>query len=276
VEGPRSALLLGRDHPRLGAVAAVAEGPAAICLSRGGARKTYSHVEPNEDAVGFALGAGGALVAVADGHHGAGGSQLVLERLLADTARAWTAHASPRSTPAAWQEALVDLLLAANHAVLADAGQHGRPPAPTTLALALVRPAEDQLVFASAGDSHIFCVGADRAVSDLAAGDPEAPAWFLGQETATREGIETHCRLGCDPLAGRRALLLATDGLSERGIGVEDPAAATRAAFDAALVYAPELRALEACKALCHTAVAAQRAQRAGDNVGCAVLWLED
>ena len=260
MEGPRSALLLGRDHPRLGAVAAVAEGPVAICLSRGGARKTYSHVEPNEDAVGFALGAGG--------------SQLVLERLLADTARAWTARASPRSTPVAWREALIELLLAANHAVLADAGQHARPPAPTTLALALVRPTEDQLIFASAGDSHIFSVGADGVVADLAAGD--GGAWFLGHETATREGIETHCRLGSTPLAGRRALLLATDGLSERGIGVEDPTAATRAAFDAALVYPPELRALQACKALCHAAVAAQRAQRAGDNVGCAVLWLED
>ena len=47
----RTATLIGRDHHVIGALAAVAEGPAAITLSRGGARKTYEHTEPNEDAI---------------------------------------------------------------------------------------------------------------------------------------------------------------------------------------------------------------------------------
>ena len=59
----RSARLLGRDQSALGAVAAIAEGRAAITLSLGGALKTYHHTDPNEDAACFALGAGGMLAA---------------------------------------------------------------------------------------------------------------------------------------------------------------------------------------------------------------------
>ena len=51
------AALYGRDCQTLGAIDAVSEGHAAIALSRGGARKPYAHVDPNEDSALFAYGA---------------------------------------------------------------------------------------------------------------------------------------------------------------------------------------------------------------------------
>src|SRR3972149_99852 len=66
----RSGLLHGREHTKIGAVAALAEGRCAIALSRGGYAKGYVHRDPNEDAAAFAFGAEGMLLAVADGHGG--------------------------------------------------------------------------------------------------------------------------------------------------------------------------------------------------------------
>ena len=69
--------------------------------------------------------------------------------------------------------------------------------------------------------------------------------------------------------------MLATDGLSERGIGVSDPrAAAATAVAEAARVDAAR-RPLTAARRLAELALAAQREQRAGDNVATAVCWLE-
>ena len=86
----RTALLLGRDHLELGAIGAISEGAVAIALSKGGALKTYPHIDPNEDAAAFAIGAAGLFVAVADGHHGAEGAELALEHLLVHCAPGWT------------------------------------------------------------------------------------------------------------------------------------------------------------------------------------------
>ena len=86
----RSALLRGRDHTRLGITAAVAEGRAAIALSRGGAPKSYRYRDPNEDVALFAEGEGGILLAVADGHGGCDAAETAVEKLLASFAPAWT------------------------------------------------------------------------------------------------------------------------------------------------------------------------------------------
>ena len=90
----RSGILIGRDHQVIGDLAVIGEGPAAIALSRGGASKTYEHTEPNEDAVLFAFSdgfprGGGALIAVADGHHGSSGSQAALEHLRQVVGPSW-------------------------------------------------------------------------------------------------------------------------------------------------------------------------------------------
>ena len=58
----RSAQLHGRDVEAIGAIESVAEGPAAIALSRGGSAKRYEHVDRNEDACSFTIGPGGVLI----------------------------------------------------------------------------------------------------------------------------------------------------------------------------------------------------------------------
>src|SRR5262249_48265120 len=88
--GMRSGVLRGREHLLLGAVAALAERRVAIALSRGGASKNYSHRDPNEDACAFAWTDHAWLIAVADGHWGAGGAELALDRLLERHAPRWT------------------------------------------------------------------------------------------------------------------------------------------------------------------------------------------
>jgi serine/threonine protein phosphatase PrpC len=270
----RSALLAGRDHHDIGAVAAVAEGQAAITLSRGGASKTYSHSEPNEDAVAFAFGEGGFLVAVADGHDGSSGSLAVIEYTLSELAPAWTGAAAPHDGDTAWREAALDALVACNHEVLACAAKLELPPAPTTLCLALVRPREGILVHASAGDSHVFQARTKAAIDLGWASLGRKRSYFLGYAAETREREQEKSIVGVARLDGTRAIVLATDGLSERGVGVADPAAAVHAAVEASREDAPDLRALGTCKRVTNAALEAQRSQRAGDNVACAVLWL--
>lgn len=275
----RSALLLGRDHGVVGELAAVAEGNAAIALSCGGARKTYGHTEPNEDAALFAIGPAGELAAVADGHDGAGGSQAVVELLAQRFAADWTATAPPFEDEAGWREQLETALLACNRAVLAEAATL-RPPAPTTLALALVRrgPGEGDglLAWASVGDSHVFRAGHDAA-EELSRGTPaQRRSRFLGYQAENPLSIREKYAAGCIALDDVRAVVLASDGLSETGIGVADPAAAVHRAVDDAVGAVPGQRALRAAKTLARAAMRAQREQQAGDNVASAVLWLGD
>ena len=80
--------------------------------------------------------------------------------------------------------------------------------------------------------------------------------------------------VGTAPLAGAGALVLASDGLSERGIGVEDPPATVTQALGHASGSEPDRRALEACRGVAETAMEAQRRNSSGDNLAVAVLWL--
>ena len=80
----RSALLRGRDCHQLGAIETIAEGAVAIALSRGGAAKVYDYIDPNEDCCLFALGDGGVLVALADGHNGEYGARRLIEAIEAE------------------------------------------------------------------------------------------------------------------------------------------------------------------------------------------------
>ncbi len=281
----RSGRLLGSAHHVYGAVAAVSEGPAAITLSRGGAPKTYGHADANEDAVCFAFGEHGALVAVADGHHGARGAERAVEWLLRERAADWTEGDVPELRPAAWGDAAGTVLQAIHHDLLAQAHELRLAPAPTTLSLALVRPREGVLLHASVGDSHVFLArdaGASaHAASDLAwATTGQRGCAFAGDQYDGGQLRPEQWVVGCEPLADARAVLLASDGLSEVGIGVEDPAAAAAAAVDYAHrggagqdTGAP---ALEACRHLTEAALAAHRENRAGDNMCSAVIWLDD
>ena len=264
----RSAFLLGRHHQRIGAVDLVAEGACAIALSRGGAAKRYDFTEPNEDACAFATAATGSVLAVADGLHGAGGSERAIEHVLA-AAPAWLANEPGRA--AELSGALRRLLGEIGRAIFDDAARAGLPPAATTLAIAVVRPGDDLLALASVGDSHIF-VTRDGAVRDQSwsGGGGRYPE-YLGRERELE--AEDKYTVESIALGGARAIALVTDGFSESGIGHADPAAQLQTLQLDTLAGDWELRAPDTCRAVVESALGVQRRQRSGDNVACAT-WI--
>ncbi len=267
----RPAFLHGRDHTALGAVSTVAEGCAAIALSRGGAPKLYPHHDPNEDAALFVVGGAGVLLAVADGHSGHEAAVAALTHLAAEHAGSWT-EGSARA-PRGWRGSLLEALAGANDAILALACRGEGRAARTTLAVALVRPAEDLLAWASIGDSHLFRASG-ATVADLA-GPRAGGAFFLGHGAESPASLARKALIETLPLTGVRAVVLATDGLSEVGVGVPDPEAAVADAL-ASCSPAPEaLRPRDLARAVVETALEAQQRQAAGDNVAAAVAWLE-
>ena len=256
-------MLRGRDHTGLAEISAIAEGPTAVAISRGGAAKTYAYRDANEDAAAFAWGDGGALLVVADAHAGCAASELAVASLVERVASLWTGAIGPGEP---WPDA-VRHAIGETHTAVVAAGAASR----TTLALALVRPGDDRLAWASIGDSHVFRVADGRAV-ELAAGSERASN-FLGSAARTAPELVERIRLGEAPLAGARAVMLATDGLSERGIGLPDPAAAVVEAAARAEAAPPDLAPLTAARHLVSLALDSHRRQRAGDNIATA-LWL--
>jgi hypothetical protein len=272
----RHGLLLGRDHTEIGAVAAESEGPLAVALSRGGARKLYSHRDPNEDAALFASGPGGVVLAVADAHEGEVAAAAVLEHLLAELAGPWTASAPIGAD--AWEGDALAAFLELNGLVRRAAAQAHKPGSCTTLTLAVVRPEEGLLLYASIGDSHLFqATGA--ATIDLGARSStltrrELGSYFLGWGNETEASLADKCRVGTESLASTRAIVLATDGISERNIGQPDASAAVaRCVVEASSVPA-ELQPLRLARAVVESALEAHVRNAAGDNVAVA-SWLD-
>lgn len=263
------ALLRGRDHAAIGAVGEAGEGPVALALSRGGAAKPYPHVDPNEDAAACVHGTHGLLVAVADGHWGVRGAELAIESLLAAAAEAWT-EGRERS-PDEWYQEALGALAAANEAVLGAQGPEQRSR--TTLSVGLARPARNLLVAASLGDSHLFRVGA-RAAVDCAGAPRGRRLLFVGQQRLTTSALEREARIEIATLDDCEALVAATDGLSEEGIGVADPARTVHEALSAARTRPADERAAAAARGVVEAALAAHRTHAAGDNVAAAVAWL--
>jgi serine/threonine protein phosphatase PrpC len=269
----RSAWLKGCDHLELGAIETRAEAAAAVALSIGGAKKAYSHTDPNEDGALFALGDGGALLAVVDGHGGTDAADTVLGHLLDHWAPRWIAADSRLS--GAWQSEALAALVAANEAITKQAADGGRRHSRTTLALAVVRPAEGFLFFLSIGDSHVYQVRRDAA-HDLACElSPTGEGFFLGVERETEDSLREKCVIGAETLVGVRAVVLASDGLSERQIGVDDPDVTVAEVVQQACGAPLALRALETARGVVQAALEAHRRQPSGDNVATAVLWLE-
>lgn len=262
----RTGLLRGSEHTKLGRVAALGEGRCAIALSRGGYEKGYRHRDANEDAAAFAVGAAGALLVVADGHGGCEAAELAVDLLCSGFGEAWTRPGGL----ATWDESAAEAIVRV-HAAIVESGvrQAGNPDARTTLALALARPGDDLLAFASVGDSHVFVAEATRA-RDL--GAPEGEPVYLGSPGLDAAELVARAVIGAAPLAGARALALATDGLSERGIGVPAPEHAVLDSLARAERADPPLSSLEAARSLVECALAAHRRNRSGDNVAAAVL----
>jgi serine/threonine protein phosphatase PrpC len=271
----KTAFLRGRDHQRVGGLELTGVGPAAIAISRGGARKTYSYTDPNEDCVAFAIGDGGQLLVAADGHHGELGSEAAVQTILDEFAADWTAAKAPAEGEPAWRALGVDALLRANRAVLEIAGRNQLPPAPTTFVLALLRPGDGFLLHLSVGDSHIFAIDRGEAI-ELGERNPD---WkftpFLGYEEARREMMEEYSIIGFRSLQDLRAVVLATDGLSEPGIGVTDPSGAVYSTVARVELDEPDgRRAVEICRGVVEIALRAHRRQKAGDNMSCSVVWV--
>jgi len=261
----KSILLRGRDTVEIGAIDQAHAGDVAVALTRGGAPKRYPYVDPNEDAALAAQGARGSLIAVADGHWGGLAAERALEALLADAAP-WL-DGAPRAADA-WYQATLGALVAINNEVIA--ARDGDERSRTTLSWALARPAENLLVHASLGDSHLFVV--DRIV---AAEIPHArKATFLGARTLRASEAEKLGVIGVQPLDAPLAIVAVTDGLSEHAIGVADPAGAVHAAVAAADGHARGARALAAARDIVDAALAAHRDHDAGDNVAVVITWL--
>ncbi len=261
-----SGVLRGRDHTGKGQIAAIAEGHVAVALSRGGAPKTYAHKDPNEDGAAFARGDGGDLLVVADAHGGHEAAEIAVDLLIERFAPEWTAPSSPLQP---WPELARRAAGQAHAAILDRAARGGSLESRTTLAVALVRPREDWLAWASVGDSHVFRV--DAAETDELPAPGQEPVHFLGSPSRTLETLKI-C-IDSQPLGATRALVLATDGLSEHGIGVDSPHEAVSAAVAHAELAKRELRALVAARHLLEQALAAHRRHRAGDNVATALYW---
>jgi len=274
----KSALLRGIEHTAIGAVELVAEAGAAIAISRGGAPKTYAYTDPNEDAALLVHAPGGTLVAVADGHWGARGAEEALEHLLRECAADWTSEARAEKSGEAWR----DCAQSTNDALLDAAERRRFQPSPTTLALALVRPAEDLLLHASTGDSHVFLSrtrSGDRSPAVEEAGSASLGrdrCHFLGHARAARDQLRDRSRVACEPLSAVRAVALATDGLSETGIGGADPSGCVQRALERSAALELDRGPEAACREIIDSALGAQRKNRSGDNVACAVLMLDD
>lgn len=262
-----SILLRGRDSLEIGSVAESCAGGIAAALSRGGAPKRYPYVDPNEDAALAARGERGTLVAVADGHWGLRAAERALEVLLAEVG-GWLDGAA--RGPDAWYQATLAALVAINNDVIAT--RQGNERSRTTLSFALARPAENLLVHASLGDSHLFVVDRIVAAEIPCARKPT----FLGARALRASEAEKVGRIGVQPLDAPLAIVAATDGLSEAGIGVADPAGAAYAAVAAANEEAPGGRALATVRALVQASLAAHRENDAGDNIAVSVAWVGD
>lgn len=262
--------LRGREHHALAEIALQTQDDAAIALSIGGAPKRYAHTDPNEDAALLVARDATLLLAVADGHGGYEAAEVALE-----TVRDWAARL-PASIGETWHERVIEALVEANSRIRAGATRGGRRHSRTTLALARIEPAQGALRWASIGDSHVFHLA--NGVLDLAHAHHDSndgPTHFLGHTEETEQSLANKCRMGDERLAGTQALVLATDGLSERGVGVDEPEDTVAAALIAAAEQAAAERAGALARGVIEAALDAHRRRRSGDNVATAVAWLE-
>ena len=269
-EAPTIAVLRGSESQTIGGVSLVAEGSAAISLSQGGFAKRYQHTDPNEDAAAFALGGSGLLLAVADGHNGCDAAELAIDELML---RSGALLARDRKADAGWwQNVALETFGAIQTALVARIAQGVRGHSRTTLALALVLPDQDLLAFAALGDSHIYRVcGGD--VVDLGT-HLEGSYGFLGNPADDLGSLAKNSVVGVESLADTSAIVLATDGISEAGIGVEVPEFSVAKCAAGADRFAPELRSLELARNVAEAALDAHRRHRAGDNIATAVTCL--
>jgi hypothetical protein len=97
---------------------------------------------------------------------------------------------------------------------------------------------------------------------------------FLGNPANDLGTLTKNSVVGVESLANTRAVILATDGISEPGIGVDLPEFTVSECAAGADRFAPELRPLELARNVAEAALAAHQRHRAGDNIATAVTCL--
>jgi hypothetical protein len=250
---PSIAILRGSESEIVGGVSVISEGSAAISLSQGGYKKRYSHTDPNEDAAAFALGEAGVLLAVADGHNGCNAAEATLDELML---RAGTLLARNGNTAdESWTKIALETIGAIQTSLVSRIAQ-----------------GEDLLAFASVGDSHIFRLCPNEVV-DLGS-HAEGRRCFLGNPADDLTALARNSVIGIESIANTQAVILATDGISEAGIGVDLPEFTVAECAAGVDHFAPELRPLELARNVSEAALAAHRRHRAGDNIATAVTCL--
>ena len=269
-EATTIAILRGSESQIIGGVSVVSEASAAISLSQGGFKKRYSHTDPNEDTAAFALGEAGVLLAVADGHNGCSAAESAIDELML---RAGAILTCDRNTSDEWwKKTFMETIDAIQTTLVSRVAQGVRGHSRTTLALALVLPGEDLLAFASVGDSHIFRVCPNEVV-DLGTHSEELRC-FLGNPADDLGSLARNSVVGVESLTNTKAVILATDGISEPGIGVDVPEFTLSECSAGADRSAPDLRPLRLARDVAEAALAAHQRHRAGDNIAVAVTCL--
>jgi serine/threonine protein phosphatase PrpC len=198
-----AAILNGRRHPQLGAVAVKSVSPTlGLGMTAGAVKKRIPPVEPNEDAGAIVGGPRADLLVVADAHFGALAAEIAVEHVLA----AIGDDPPPSDLPPA---ELVALVFEAGVAVRQATTARGclTPESATTLALALVT--EHEVQWASFGDSCIVVThGHEGRRLDTRRGAYLGQAFDVGEV----EELMSHGRYE------RRdgdCVIVATDGLAD-------------------------------------------------------------
>ena len=266
-----TARLHGDDHRELGEIATISEGNAAIVLSRGGAAKQYAYRDPNEDAVGYALSEWGSVAVIADGHGGCEAANVCIDRVLDTHAPRWLA-AAPIALESRFAGEAIDVIFDTNTAIVQASIGAEADGSRTTLAAVLLRPRDGWMAVLSVGDSHVFRCDAE-GTWEVATAKSERVG-YLGEPAHTPERLAAMLRVEVMSTDTVRAVVLATDGLSEQGIGVADPGATVAEALREAAKAAPQLRAHAAAQGIVGRAMESHRSWRSGDNIACSVMWV--
>ena len=198
-----AAVLNGRRHPQLGAVAVRSVSPTlGVGMTAGALTKVIPPVEPNEDAGAIVGGPRADLLVVADAHFGALAGEIAVGHVLA----AIGDDPPPADLPPA---ELVGLVFEAGVAVRQATTVPGcpTPESATTLAFALVT--ETEMQWASFGDSCIVVTCADEGRRL----DTSRRA-YLGQSFDAGE-VEELMSHGRYERRDGDCIIVATDGLAD-------------------------------------------------------------
>jgi len=261
--------LRGRRYGEFGSIGRIACTRSAAAICQGGAAKQYAHTEANEDSVLLAEGNFGVLLAVADAHGGATASEVAIDWLSKHCAERWTCSDMDKNN---WTSEALDCFSSINKVVLGERAEYGHA-SQTTLVLCLANLTRGFGLFASAGDSLAFLLG-PRGVQSAFDVTPSGD-FFLGSIELTLDSLCSNCVVSTRHLEDIDAIILASDGISKKGIGFEEP---SRAILDAMRSMpsdlAPQVVAMELADRIVEAARRVQKQNRSGDNisVACAVV----